>query len=104
MMQYVQGQFVGANPCYIKRLRILRNTTLMQSPSWNMTPLIAGLLLSDLATELQNLSAIRDSFLAHLILIFGWSLVNLRVIPGLKAFDPFPFGVLALVVSSESVV
>ena len=41
--------------------------------------------------------------LAHLILISGWSLVNLHVIPGLKAFDPFPFGVLALVVSSESV-
>jgi uncharacterized membrane protein len=41
--------------------------------------------------------------LAHLILISGWSLVNLHVIPGLKAFDPFPFGVLALIVSSESV-
>ena len=41
--------------------------------------------------------------LAHLILIFSWSLVNLHVIPGVKAFDPFPFGVLALVVSSESV-
>src|ERR1700687_6270144 len=41
--------------------------------------------------------------LAHLILISGWSLVNLHVIPGLKAFDPFPFGGLALVVSSESV-
>jgi uncharacterized membrane protein len=41
--------------------------------------------------------------LAHLILISGWCLLNLRVIPGLKAFDPFPFGVLALVVSSESV-
>jgi uncharacterized membrane protein len=41
--------------------------------------------------------------LAHLFLISGWSLLNLRVIPGLKPFDPFPFGVLALVVSSESV-
>ena len=41
--------------------------------------------------------------LAQLILISGWSLLNLHVIPGLKAFDPFPFGVLALVVSSESV-
>jgi uncharacterized membrane protein len=38
-----------------------------------------------------------------LIVIFGWTLVNLHVIPGLKAFDPFPFGVLALVVSSEGV-
>lgn len=41
--------------------------------------------------------------LAQLLLIFGWTLVNLHLIPGLKAFDPFPFGVLALVVSSESV-
>jgi uncharacterized membrane protein len=41
--------------------------------------------------------------LAHLVLIAGWSLANLHAIPGLKAFDPYPFGVLALVVSSESV-
>jgi uncharacterized membrane protein len=41
--------------------------------------------------------------LAHLLLIFAWSLLNLHVIPGIKAFDPFPFGILALVVSSESV-
>jgi uncharacterized membrane protein len=41
--------------------------------------------------------------LAQLILISAWSLVNLHVIPGVKAFDPFPFGVLALVLSSESV-
>jgi uncharacterized membrane protein len=41
--------------------------------------------------------------LAQLILISGWSLVNLHLIPVVKAFDPFPFGVLALIVSSESV-
>ena len=33
----------------------------------------------------------------------GWSAVNLNLIPGVKAFDPFPFGILALLVSSESV-
>jgi len=41
--------------------------------------------------------------LAQLLLIGGWSLANLHLLPGLRAFDPFPFGVLALVVSSESV-
>jgi uncharacterized membrane protein len=40
---------------------------------------------------------------AQLVLITGWILVNLHVIPGVRAFDPFPFGVLALVVSSEGV-
>ena len=41
--------------------------------------------------------------IAQLILISGWGFLNLHLIPGLKPFDPFPFGVLALVVSSESV-
>ena len=39
--------------------------------------------------------------LAELVLITGWCLVNLHLIPGVKAFDPFPFGVLALVISSR---
>jgi uncharacterized membrane protein len=56
--------------------------------------------VSDVVTKLVgNLGFL----LAHVILISSWSLVNLHVIPGVKAFDPFPFGVLALVVSSESV-
>ena len=40
---------------------------------------------------------------AQLLLIAAWTLINLHLIPWLKAFDPFPFGVLALAVSSESV-
>ena len=56
--------------------------------------------VSDVMTKLVgNLGFL----LAHLILISSWSLLNLHVIRGLKAFDPFPFGILALVVSSESV-
>ena len=41
--------------------------------------------------------------LLHVILVFGWIAANLNVIPGLRPFDPFPFGILALFVSSESV-
>jgi uncharacterized membrane protein len=56
--------------------------------------------VSDVITKLVS----NVGFLiAQLTLIAGWSLVNLHLIPGLKAFDPFPFGVLALIVSSESV-
>src|SRR5271156_5786190 len=56
--------------------------------------------VSDVVTKLVgNLGFL----LAQLTFICGWSLVNLHLIPGIKAFDPFPFGVLALVVSSESV-
>jgi uncharacterized membrane protein len=42
-------------------------------------------------------------FLVQVVLVAVWSTVNLNLIPGLKAFDPFPFGILALVISSESV-
>jgi len=56
--------------------------------------------MSDVITKLVGNMGF---LLAHLVLISGWSLVNLHVIPGLKTFDPFPFGILALVVSSESV-
>ena len=41
--------------------------------------------------------------LVHLAVICGWAVANLHVVRGLRAFDPFPFGILALVVSSESV-
>jgi uncharacterized membrane protein len=56
--------------------------------------------LSDVITKLVGNVGF---LLAHLTLIAGWSLINLHVIPGVKGFDPFPFGVLALIVSSESV-
>jgi uncharacterized membrane protein len=41
--------------------------------------------------------------LGQLIFVAAWSLLNLHLIPGWRDFDPFPFGVLALIVSSESV-
>jgi uncharacterized membrane protein len=56
--------------------------------------------VSDAITKLVGNMAF---LLAHLIPISSWCLLNLRVIPGLKPFDPFPFGILALLVSFESV-
>jgi uncharacterized membrane protein len=42
--------------------------------------------------------------LLQVLLVLTWSAINLGHIAGVKAFDPFPFGILALVISSESVV
>ena len=42
--------------------------------------------------------------LLQILLVLTWSAINLNLIPGIKPFDPFPFGILALVISSESVV
>ncbi len=42
--------------------------------------------------------------LLNVLLIAGWTLTNLNLIPGLTPFDRFPFGILALIVSAESLV
>jgi uncharacterized membrane protein len=44
------------------------------------------------------------SFLvAHLIGLLAWFAANLSLVPGLRPFDPFPFGILTLIVSTEGV-
>jgi len=59
-------------------------------------------------TERQSDAVVRfigspQFLLLHVILVGGWIGVNLNLIPRVTAFDPFPFGILALLVSSESV-
>ena len=39
----------------------------------------------------------------HVILVLVWVTLNLNLLPSVKPFDPFPFGILALFVASESV-
>lgn len=39
----------------------------------------------------------------HVVGFATWFAINLGAIPGVKPFDPFPFGVLTLIVSSEGV-
>ena len=41
--------------------------------------------------------------LFHVMLFAFWFAVNLNFVPGIAAFDPFPFGVLTLIVSTEGV-
>lgn len=39
----------------------------------------------------------------NLIWFTGWILINTDQIPGIKAFDPFPFGLLTMIVSLEAI-
>jgi uncharacterized membrane protein len=44
------------------------------------------------------------SFVAAHVIWFGvWALWNLNLIPGLEPFDPYPFGLLTMLVSMEGV-
>ena len=38
------------------------------------------------------------------VLMGAWTLINLNMVPGVKPFDRFPFGILALIVSGESII
>ncbi len=40
---------------------------------------------------------------AHLVVMLAWFAVNLGLLPGVRPFDPFPFGILTLIVSAEGV-
>jgi uncharacterized membrane protein len=42
--------------------------------------------------------------IAHAIGFLVWFAVNLRLVPGVRPFDPFPFGILTLIVSGEGVI
>lgn len=39
----------------------------------------------------------------HIIFVGAWAIINLGFVPGVKPFDPFPFGILSVAVSSEAV-
>jgi uncharacterized membrane protein len=42
--------------------------------------------------------------LLNALLIGAWTLTNLNLIPGVKSFDRFPFGILAIILSAESII
>jgi uncharacterized membrane protein len=39
----------------------------------------------------------------HVVGLLAWFSINLGLVPGLHPFDPFPFGILTLIVSTEGV-
>jgi uncharacterized membrane protein len=41
---------------------------------------------------------------ANVLVIAGWTIANLNMIPGVRPFDEHPFDLLALVVSTESLI
>ena len=93
-MEYPFPRKVAPNPTHsnIEAIAALEHDALSRRSSIER--------ISDLITKVVS----NVGFLiAQLILICGWCLVNLHLIPPLKAFDPFPFGVLSLVVASEAV-
>ncbi len=56
-----------------------------------------------LADEVAGLFGSPVFVLLHVVWFFGWIAWNLDWLPGLLPFDPFPFGLLTMIVSLEAI-
>jgi uncharacterized membrane protein len=60
-------------------------------------------LVDRLADLIAGFSGSMGFVLVHVVWFVGWFLWNTGVIPGVKRFDPYPFILLAMIVSVEGV-
>lgn len=59
--------------------------------------------LTQVADDLTAVCGSTPFLIFHIILFASWVAVNTEQIPGTIAFDPFPFGLLTMVVSLEAI-
>jgi uncharacterized membrane protein len=59
--------------------------------------------LTRVSDDLTEVCGSTPFLVFHLILFSSWILINTGMIPGALAFDPFPFGLLTMVVSLEAI-
>jgi len=88
-----------------KRIReadfVLWDRVVSRNPNEEMPPSRSfGERLSDFLTYLAG--DIRFVYLSF-VWFFVWIVLNTNIIPGMKPFDPFPFGLLTMVVSLEAI-
>lgn len=60
-------------------------------------------LLTQIADDLTAICGSTPFLFFHIVLFFGWVLINSNILPGAIPFDPFPFGLLTMVVSLEAI-
>jgi uncharacterized membrane protein len=56
-----------------------------------------------ISDTIAQAAASSPSLIAHAVLFGGWLWVSTHEIPGLRAFDPFPFGLLTTILSLEAI-
>ncbi len=57
-----------------------------------------------IADEITIVSGSFPFLVVHILWFVSWVVINMGVIPGVQPFDPFPFGLLTMVVSLEAIV
>jgi uncharacterized membrane protein len=80
--------------------RLMRSRPL-QSP--NQEVVQRSTMLQRAADKLAEFSGSLSFLAVHIVWFSVWSLLNAGIFPGVKAFDPFPFGFLTMLVSLEAI-
>lgn len=60
--------------------------------------------LERMSDAITNFSGSIPFLFAHIIWFGVWIAINTHFVPGVPAFDPFPFGLLTMIVSLEAIV
>jgi len=60
-------------------------------------------LLTQLSDDLTEICGSTPFLIFHILLFTAWIALNINIIPGTIPFDPFPFGLLTMVVSLEAI-
>lgn len=61
-------------------------------------------LLTRMSDGLTMVTGTPFFLIANMFLFIGWISINLNFIPGIAPFDPFPFGLLTMIVSLEAII
>ena len=56
-----------------------------------------------ISSAITNFAGSGTAILIHLIWFVLWILINVRAVPRIAAFDPFPFSLLTMIVSLEAI-
>jgi uncharacterized membrane protein len=59
--------------------------------------------IDQISGTITNLAGSAAAILIHFVWFALWVLINVHAIPGIAAFDPFPFSFLTMVVSLEAI-
>ncbi|MBI2593771.1 DUF1003 domain-containing protein [Candidatus Daviesbacteria bacterium] len=60
-------------------------------------------ILTQISDDLTEICGSTPFLIFHIIVFTAWIILNVEIIPGTIPFDPFPFGLLTMVVSLEAI-
>lgn len=93
------GEFVVRFPSYKERLR--RHQEKIES--FRKEHDLKRTFYDRLSDEVTEFSGSFVFVVLHILFFAVWIMINANLIPGLIAFDPFPFGLLTMIVSLEAI-